>query len=67
MDAERAQFEAAQNVGDIAKKDKLFHVESDGILPVCAGVDRSRYRPGEDRDPAFRAERSSLWERQAAR
>ena len=24
---------------------------SDGIFPVCAG-DRSRYRPGEDRDPA---------------
>ena len=60
MDAERAQFEAAQNVGDVAKKDKLFHVDpmgffpyalADGIFPVCAG-DRSRYRPGEDRDPA---------------
>ena len=32
MDAERAQFEAAQNVGDIQKKDKLFHVDPMGLF-----------------------------------
>ncbi len=38
MDAERAQFEAAQNVGDIAKKDKLFHVDPMGFFPYALAI-----------------------------
>ena len=38
MDAERAQFEAAQNVGDVAKKDKLFHVDPMGFFPYALAI-----------------------------
>ena len=38
MDAERAQFEAAQNVGDIQKKDKLFHVDPMGLFAFSLAI-----------------------------
>ena len=38
MAAERAQFEAAQNVGDVKKKDKLFHVDPMGFFAFALAI-----------------------------
>ena len=53
MAAERARFEAAQNVGDDAlkKKEKLFIVDEMGLCFLCPG-DCAGDHPGKDRDPS---------------
>ena len=38
MAAERAKFEAAQNVGDVKKKDNLFHVDPMGFFPYALAI-----------------------------
>lgn len=38
MAAERAKFEAAQNVGDVRKKDDLFHVDDMGFFAFALAI-----------------------------